>query len=81
MPTGLLSPLAGLRIVVRPLPRVEVPRHRKKRLAKKWRTRYGPQYRSLPVNEREIWHDPQRGLLYCYPQMQRELVRLLGGEA
>jgi len=32
---SLFTPYWGIRVIVRPYPRVEIPRHRKKRLAKK----------------------------------------------
>ncbi len=65
--------LLGFRIIVRAYPRVEIPWHRKKRIAKKWRKQRGPRYRYLKVNRREIIMDHQRGLLYCYPAMEHEI--------
>jgi hypothetical protein len=74
---SLFGAFLGIHVIGRPYPRVEIPRHRKKRLAKKWRKRYGPLYRELPVNDREILHDPQRHILYCYPPMEAEITRIL----
>ena len=73
------DPWSGLTVIVRPYPYREVPvrPHRKKRIAKKWRKRYGLRREYLPVDEREMLHDPQRGILYVYPRMEAELRRLL----
>jgi hypothetical protein len=67
----------GLRIIVRPYPRVEIPWHRKKRIAKKWRKARGPRYTYPNVNEREILSAPRAGILYVYPRMEAELRTLL----
>jgi hypothetical protein len=76
---SMVDPWYGLRIIVRPYPYREVPvkPHRKKRLAKKWLKRYGVRREYIRVNEREILHDPQRGILYVYPRMEAELGRML----
>jgi hypothetical protein len=76
---SMLDPWDGLRIIVRPYPYREVPvkTHRKKRIAKKWLKRYGLRREYVRVNEREILHDPQRGILYVYPRMEAELRRML----
>jgi hypothetical protein len=73
------DPWYGLRIIVRPYPYREVPvkPHRKKRLAKKWLKRYGVRREYIRINEREILHDPQRGILYVYPRMEAEVRRML----
>ncbi len=69
--------MMGLRVVVRAYPWRGIPWHRKKRIAKKWAKRRGPRREYLPVNPRDILHDPQRGILYCYPAMAREIETML----
>jgi hypothetical protein len=77
----MFDPWYGLRIIVRAYPYREVPvkPHRKQRLAKKWLKRYGLRREYVRVNEREILHDPQRGILYVYPRMEAEVRELLLG--
>ena len=63
--------------MVRAYPRQEVAWHAKKRIAKKWRKQRGPRYVYSQVDKREILYDEQRGILYCYPEMQRELYQIV----
>jgi hypothetical protein len=78
---SMLDPWYGLRIIVRAYPYREVPvkPHRKKRLAKKWLKRYGLRREYVPVNEREILHDVERGIMYVYPRMEAEVRELMRG--
>jgi predicted transcriptional regulator len=64
-------------VILRPYPRREIPWHRTKRLAKKWRKQRGPRYLYDKVDVREILHDLRRGILYCYPPMLDALRSML----
>ena len=76
-----LSPLLGTLhpydIVIRPRPftRVQVKTHRKKRINKKWQTRYGFVEKLLPYLATDIvQHDTT---FYVYPEMFTQVHALL----
>lgn len=77
MVPDMFGTVMGLRIIVRPYPRQEVAWHRKQRIAKKWRKRYGPKYVYPQVNTREILVSERDGIIYCYPAMAAQLRRAL----
>lgn len=66
----------GLRIVILPVPTIEVPRHRKKRLAKKLRKRYGPLRIIDPQwKPQALYVDRAQGIVYCSPAQAQALRR------
>src|SRR4029450_2009240 len=70
---GYVDLMAQPRIVVMPYPWHEIPWHRKRRIAKKWRKQRGPRRRSVPVKPQDVFYDPVRYVIYCYPEAVQAL--------
>lgn len=70
MTNELRFPLYGISVYQMPVPRISIQRrkHRKKRIDKKWRKRYG--FISIPdpsIDQSVILMDKERRCVYCYP--------------